>query len=291
MAQSTVSTRLKYFLRSGINRLRSDRTCCPSCGKVKSKFVHRKALVTELRRCSGCELLFRIPTDPPDFDEGFYQTEYRSGFTTDCPTEEALKPLIESEFKGSEKDFTSRLGLFEALGITPDTHSILDFGCSWGYGTWQFANRGFNTTGLEISEPRARYGREKLSINVVESMDQLGDQKFDVFFSSHVAEHFASPQEVVQFASKLLKPGGVFIAYTPNGCEEFMHENPLSYHRSWGGVHPSYLDDRFWFRQFPDARKLIGATPLDLEAIRTWDRSDDLKLSLIESELVFVAVT
>ncbi len=32
---------------------------------------------------------------------------------------------------------------------------MLDFGCSWGYGTYQLQQRGFDAVGFEISRPRA----------------------------------------------------------------------------------------------------------------------------------------
>jgi predicted O-methyltransferase YrrM len=102
-------------------------------------------VVTELRRCEQCQLLFRSPTDPPDLGEAFYQEEYRSGFTTDCPDADTLKTLVRDEFRGSGKDFRRHIELLDALGAKPGEARVLDFGASWGYATWQFANSSFRS--------------------------------------------------------------------------------------------------------------------------------------------------
>jgi len=51
-------------------------------------------LVTALVRCDACRLLFRVPTDPRHFGKRFYQQEYHSELTTDCPQAQALKDFI-----------------------------------------------------------------------------------------------------------------------------------------------------------------------------------------------------
>jgi cyclopropane fatty-acyl-phospholipid synthase-like methyltransferase len=221
-------------------------------------------------------------------DDKFYQTEYRSGFTTNCPSDEELSSLIRSSFRGSPKDFDSRIQLLDALGIKPGQHKVLDFGASWGYGTWQFAQWGFDAIGLEISQSRTRFGRQKLGVDLRTSAEEIAEP-VDVFFSSHVIEHFSQPSLAIEQARKLLKPDGLFIAYTPNGCDEFRRVNPDSYHRSWGGVHPSYLDDRYWRRMFPDAWHFFASIPVDLDCARNWNQESNCCLNLDSSELVFVA--
>jgi hypothetical protein len=44
----------------------------------------------------------------------------------------------------------------------------------------------------------------------------------------------------------ILKPGGLFIAFTPNGSAQFRHENERVWSQLWGMVHPNVLDDRYY---------------------------------------------
>src|SRR5687768_14606475 len=96
--------------------------------------VDRKYLVTTLRRCRRCQLLFRAPTSTHEEQEAFYQEEYQQGFTTDLPDERTLSAYLTSEFRGGEKDYTAYLRVLDALGVLPGQR-LFDFGCSWGYGS------------------------------------------------------------------------------------------------------------------------------------------------------------
>src|SRR4051794_30697337 len=79
---------------------------CPFCQTSNTQLIKRKFLVTALYRCLGCGLLFRVPKDDPQTAREFYQEAYQQGFTTDCPTDEKLKTLINTGFKGTEKDYS-----------------------------------------------------------------------------------------------------------------------------------------------------------------------------------------
>lgn len=266
----------------------TNRRSCPECGSNQAVVIRRKMLVTELRRCLRCELLFRAPIDPPNFEKSFYQNEYRSGFTTDCPSDQELDQWKQTSFRGTEKDFSTRIALLKAIHAIPGQSRILDFGCSWGYGTWQLKEAGYEIVGTEISTPRARYAREKMHLDVVESVDETTG-RFDVFFSTHVIEHLSRPRIAVDAALRLLGLGGLFVAFTPNGCRESMDHNPSRYHRSWGGVHPSYLDDRYWRQAFPNCACLAATSPYDLEGIADWNQKENRRLSLRGPELLFIA--
>jgi 2-polyprenyl-3-methyl-5-hydroxy-6-metoxy-1,4-benzoquinol methylase len=275
-----------YFARSLAGWLHPGRLRCPACGSGDHTIVKRKALVTALVRCKSCELLFRIPTDPPHFAEAFYQEEYVHPTMTPRPSRDILGELIAQGFVGSGNDFTLRIEILRTLGV-PAGARILDFGASWGYGTWQLQQAGYEAHGLEVSRPRARYAREALGMNVVERADQL-QGPFDVFFSSHVLEHLPAPSEALAVARRLVRANGLFVAFTPNGSAECLRENPRQYHLAWGLVHPHFLDERFYRHMFPDAPKLLASSPYDLPRISAWDRCQDLTLSLAGPELLFV---
>ena len=71
------------------------------------------------------------------------------------------------------------------------------------------------------------------------------DGTIDCFFSAHVIEHLPNPNLMFEEAAKLLRPGGVFICYCPNGALEREQKHFDDYHRNWGKVHPLMLTPEF----------------------------------------------
>lgn len=208
--------------------------------------------------------MFRAPTTTSAENEAFYQENYHQGFTSDTPSDEVLRGLMTSNFAGSEKDYTSYINVLAALGGKPGDR-LLDFGCSWGYGSWQLKKHGYDVVSFEISKPRCRYAREKLGVAAYDNLDDLKDEGFDIFFSAHVLEHVPAISDVFAFAQKKLKKGGLFIAFTPNGSEDYRRRQDGAWRQLWGMVHPNFLDDRFYRKAFPNV--LLASDPYDERGI------------------------
>jgi len=265
---------------------------CPACGGTAYQAVGRHYAVTSLVRCLSCKLLYRIPIDPPDLGTTFYQTEYQAGFATDCPSPERLQALLQTEFVASSMDFSHKLDVLRALGLRPPAR-LLDFGASWGYGTWQFLRAGYDVVGYEISRPRARYARERVSVPVLADLSAVGEG-FDVFFSSHVLEHLPSPKLAFDEARRRLSKGGVFVAFTPNGSEAALKRNVSEYHRYWGRIHGTYLDDVYYRTALTGLPMLICSTdndsPYDLDWIASWQKTGEFIGDLSKGELCVAVV-
>jgi len=165
---------------------------------------------------------------------------------------------------------------------------VLDYGASWGYGCWQLQQAGFSAVGFEVSKPRTRYARQKLQQDVFDDLAAI-EGAFDVFFSCHVLEHLPSPTDALQYARQVLRPGGLFVAFTPNGSVACLNRDPSTYHRRWGMVHPCYLDEEYYRTMFSDRPKLLASNPYDDRELSAWDRQCDKTLDLSGSELLFVA--
>jgi 2-polyprenyl-3-methyl-5-hydroxy-6-metoxy-1,4-benzoquinol methylase len=219
-------------------------TTCPVCGS-ETQLIRRKYAVTALRECTSCALRFRFPKDKPGVARQFYVEEvYRQeGLTTDLPSDEELQRLLRTGFAGTEKDFSDRVEILRAAGLGPGSR-ILDFGSSWGYGSWQFKKAGFEVFSYEIGNARKRYAREKLGCNMVDDLRTL-DGSIDCFFSSHVIEHLPDPGIMFAEATRTLKDTGIFICYCPNGAIERERADLGSYDRNWGRVHPLMLTPGF----------------------------------------------
>jgi 2-polyprenyl-3-methyl-5-hydroxy-6-metoxy-1,4-benzoquinol methylase len=209
--------RLGFLLRvAGASVVDRDRSC-PYCHETSTAVVVRKYGLLELRRCSGCRLRFRWPKDSVRRNAAYYQIRYRQrGLTTDLPDAAQLARLVETGFRGTEKDFAEKIALLRRL--CPEGR-VLDFGCSWGYGVVQLATAGYDAAGFELSADRAAFGRTHLGVDILDSyvaLDQAPAGHWDAIFSNHVLEHLPTPREAFAQFARLLRPGGILVAFVPN---------------------------------------------------------------------------
>jgi 2-polyprenyl-3-methyl-5-hydroxy-6-metoxy-1,4-benzoquinol methylase len=212
---------------------------CPSCGNTDTILVRRKYFVTSLRECNNCGLRFRCPKGDPEAAHRFYVSEAykQQGLTTDIPSSDTLKKLLNTGFAGSEKDFSSRIEDLRRSGVSSGA-KILDFGSSWGYGSWQLRRAGFQVYSYEIGKQRAKYAKEMLGCDLIEDLRTLAGT-VDCFFTSHVIEHLSNPNLMFEAAKEVLAPGGLLVCYCPNGASERETGGGTQiYDKNWGAVHP-----------------------------------------------------
>lgn len=93
---------------------------------------------------------------------------------------------------------------------------------------------------------------------------------YDLFFSNHVMEHVPSPSDAVATARKFLKPGGLFVAITPNGSLGYRDVAYKGWHKFWGKVHPNMLSDAFWAGEFSAEPHFIGSLPDSRIRLNDW---------------------
>ena len=191
---------------------------CPYCGPTSQvKLVRRKKIIVEVLQCQTCHLLFRWPADTPGEHDSYYQEEFaKDAPQVILPDDTELESLKQTNFSGSPLDINNKIRMLHAL--RPDAR-VLDFGCSWGYGTYQFLQQGFDAIGFEISRPRAEFGRRKLGLNIMDSFDDLAkvpDGNFDIIFSNHVVEHLPDIGTTFALLTRLLKKNGIVFHILPN---------------------------------------------------------------------------
>ena len=95
----------------------------------------------------------------------------------------------------------------------------LDIGCATGSLLAYLSERGWETTGVEISTPQAEYGNSvrKLDIRKLPlEANHFPDGYFDVILASHLIEHLNNPGAMASEANRILAPGGSFFVTTPN---------------------------------------------------------------------------
>ncbi len=267
--------KLNYLITCMKKKFKDEGFSCPSCGHFDSTVMDKKYWATSLCRCKHCQLLFRAPTTTLEENVSFYQKAYTQGFTTDLPSDEQLKAYLSKDFLGTERDYSTYIDIVRKASGT-NGNKVFDFGCSWGYGSWQFRQNGFEVESFEISVSRAEFAKNKLGVKVHTSLSAVSGL-FNIVFSSHVLEHVPSVKEAIAFGFRILKPGGCFVAVTPNGSAGFRKKDPNAWHKLWGLVHPNFLDGDFYQSFFSDYPYFLASNPYPTQEIENWGISNQYK--------------
>ncbi len=275
------------------NRSKPERLLCPSCGGRPSEVLDRRFLILSLARCSACGLLYRLPTDEPQNVEEYYQGEYADPTITEIPDAAELESLVADRFK-SKFNRSEQVGLVRHI-LGEGSFKVLDYGCSWGYASWQFLHAGFEVEGFEIGRQRAEHARSWLGIPVFSDLSQLGGS-YDLVFSCHVFEHVPQLKATLDKLVHVLKPGGYLLAITPNGSVEARNHDPAIWHKLWGNRHPIFLDHAYWFNYFKDWPKMSfsrhafkGARSLPYDSISDAMMQQSSLLDMTGDELYLIA--
>jgi 2-polyprenyl-3-methyl-5-hydroxy-6-metoxy-1,4-benzoquinol methylase len=105
--------------------------------------------------------------------------------------------------------------LTESAGRKP---AVVDIGCATGALLAFLRDRGWQTTGVEIS-PSAKYARNERGLDVrCQSLEdcRFPPESFDLALASHVVEHLNNPAAFIRQTWQLLRPGAYFLLTTPN---------------------------------------------------------------------------
>jgi 2-polyprenyl-3-methyl-5-hydroxy-6-metoxy-1,4-benzoquinol methylase len=287
-----VSAKYRYVRRILHHRWQGQPRVCPYCGPSSNvKLVRRKKLIVEILQCQTCYLWFRWPADTPMEHEAYYQQD----FATDAPQvilpkPDELKALVNRNFSGSPLEINDKVRVLKS--VRPGGR-VLDFGCSWGYGTHQIRQHGFDAVGFEISRPRAEYARANLGLNVFDSLDALAAlpvESFDIIFSNHVVEHLPDIAKSFAVLTGLHRKDGFVFHVLPN----FMGKKARS--GSWvkwiGEDHPIAPAMPFFRFAIPRAgltKPIFGSDPFDDEMARALNSESGASLSTEGDELLVYA--
>jgi 2-polyprenyl-3-methyl-5-hydroxy-6-metoxy-1,4-benzoquinol methylase len=265
---------------------------CPSCLSKNYSLLERKYLVSRLFECKDCGLYFRHPLDSIEENRDFYQSKYQQpGITTYLPAEgsdlEKIKEMIVND-PNNPKNALRIKRIFEALCPVQKDLSVVDYGASWGYISWQLKSYGYKVQSYEISQPRAHYGNTHLGLDIQTDEKSLkaGNQ---IFFSSHVIEHVPAVSQMLALGENLTRPDGCIVTLCPNGSPEFRKKNPAGFHFAWGQVHPNYLNANFFKKYFAAMPLFVTTTPFDMEQLQRWDKQSQFTGDLSGEELLAIA--
>ena len=198
----------------------------------------------EYRNCPSCghndfEVLFESNMNQSDFQEDI-DTVYmlpggKYGRHVKCrncrliyvnPIEKASK-INHDYFKRESDDASiirrSRLHAAESQVRLVKKYnggrSLLDVGCGEGFFLFKASETGYITKGIELSQDATVYARREFGLDVeakpIEE-SQFPQNCFDVATLWQVLEHVPYPLTILKEVHRILKPGGLLVASTPD---------------------------------------------------------------------------
>ncbi len=184
-------------------------TVCVLCGTRFSPEGHRRwtkdgyAIV----RCPSCTLLFRrdLPTQA-ELDE-IYGIDYFKGDATgylDYVADEEVHRAVARR----------RLDTLEGAGARG---RLLDVGAAAGFFVAEARARGWDATGIDVSEPMVEWGTDRLQAPLVRGTlaeSSLPAGSLDALTMWDYIEHSLDPAADLLRAHELLRPGGVLALST-----------------------------------------------------------------------------
>jgi SAM-dependent methyltransferase len=189
---------------------------CALCGKGRFKpslSCSREGF--SYVRCAACGLV-QINPQPVAVD---VQRRYTQSFGNEylayeLENEAAFLALQKLALADAGFDRMER-ELMERSGGTP---GVLDVGCATGALLAFLRDRGWRTTGVEIS-PSADYARRQRGLDVRrQNLEdcQFSAETFDLAVASHLVEHLNDPGAFFREVWRVLRPGAYLILTTPN---------------------------------------------------------------------------
>lgn len=161
-------------------------------------------------RCRVCGLVYANPRPSEPALRDYYREFYRDGGEG--------KRLLDGAWTFISLNY-ERVELIEDLR-GGRTGTILDVGSSLGLFLAVARDRGWRTTGLEISPPAADFARRSFGIPIIE--DSFEDHmfpeatRFDVVTLWEVVEHLLDPLAALKKAHRVLRDDGLIVLGTPN---------------------------------------------------------------------------
>jgi 2-polyprenyl-3-methyl-5-hydroxy-6-metoxy-1,4-benzoquinol methylase len=141
---------------------------------------------------------------------------------------------------------------------------LLDVGCGNGDLLSKFRNLGWNVQGQDTDIKAKEFAEKNYNLTVhLGTLEQIDfvDNTFDAIIINHVIEHILDPIALLSECYRILNPGGILVAVTPN----ILSTSHQFFGRYWRGLEPPrhlYLFSRFTLKEI--------ATKAGFTNVKTW---------------------
>ncbi|MBN1594221.1 MAG: class I SAM-dependent methyltransferase [Candidatus Coatesbacteria bacterium] len=186
---------------------------CPLCGADDYRLLSIQKEFYGVAKCRVCGLVYLNPRPAQEsiadiYDEDYYNNPTTVGYADYLKTFHDYRDVF-------EQIFNERL---EAVSRLKGCGRILEVGCAHGLLLDHFRKHGWDTYGVELSPPSARYAKEELGLYVqnlpLEEAD-YPDDHFDVILMLDVIEHFPDHKTALSVIRRVLKPDGFIVVQVP----------------------------------------------------------------------------
>ncbi|MFN7014033.1 MAG: class I SAM-dependent methyltransferase [Bacteroidia bacterium] len=113
-----------------------------------------------------------------------------------------------------------QLYFFDKYKYYKNAKTLLDYGCGSGFYIHHAKKYNLECTGVEFNKEFSRIVAQKSGYNIV-SIDDIGEQTFDLIHVGHVLEHLTNPYEIIEQLKKFAHKNTLFIFDGPlenNAC-------------------------------------------------------------------------
>ncbi|MBU1299988.1 MAG: class I SAM-dependent methyltransferase [Bacteroidetes bacterium] len=195
-----------------MNTIKNLNNNCPLCGSVKKSTKWKIKDVTYVK-CNDCTLIYQDPQPSYEYLKDLYSEKYYVNET---------EPTDSVGYQNYTDEYTKLIALdfYKLLEKYKHTNSkyILDIGCATGNFLEIAKYKGWDVTGIEISEWSSNIGKSK-GLNIYPKLlheCNFESNYFDVITMFDVIEHFQNPVKEIIEIHRILKPNGILIIETPN---------------------------------------------------------------------------
>ena len=252
-SRKQISRRIVYALQLLYARLFGPAPKCPYCGATQYRHLGDKFILLAAKQCDFCRLIFRWPIESEDVTKRYYDRLFKDSWedTTGIRTEiesGKMEQFIAAKFQGVKYDYYHKLKIVRELTGGTARGKFLDFGCGWGYITFQARELGWDAEGFDVNGEYLTFARENLGITIHTDSEFVTNpahyKRYDVVFAHHVLEHLVTPRQTLDTLYQLLKPGGWLVLVVPNAAGDAWHHNAA---QTLGQNHISAFTPE-WFR-------------------------------------------
>lgn len=160
--------------------------------------------------CKKCGLVMINPRLTAKSYDMFYESEYPFIYRAIVnPNDEYFNKRV--KYGNYLVDFVEKLNIVKG-------RDVLEIGCGIGGIVKAFAERGYDSFGVDLSPVYTEFAKTKgVNVKCCHSSELLGSEGrlYDIIITNHVLEHFTDLKKELKVIRQLLKPDGVFVVVVP----------------------------------------------------------------------------
>ncbi len=184
--------------------LELEEVVCPFCGEAQYDPLHKEGRF-QMVSCSSCQFIYLNPRPTRGALLRFYQ-DY---LPEDESSVKAWQEMMQSIFRKA----AHLIERYKKQG------RLLDVGAGFGFFLAEMRKRGWEVSGVELSQKAIDYARGALGIHVqLGPLEKVGfpESVFDVVSGFYVIEHLPDPMAFLKECYRILKPGGLLLLRYPH---------------------------------------------------------------------------